>query len=389
MRCMVSFMVILSTLCVGASCDLPEATPPSPETLSADPLFTPTAPVAIELDLDDAALGELAESPRDYVPASFRVRIGDRVEALDRIGVALKGNEAGSFRGLDEKAAFKLRFDKFVDGQRLFGLKGIKLNNMVEDPSSMHETIGYALFGATGIPAPRSGYAVVKVNGVSYGLYALVERVDDVWAERFHEDTLHIYEGSLVDVLPESIEAFEIDDGDDDDTSDLEALAQVSVADDAVFFDELSGRIDAPVVAKMWVVSQFISHWDGYAGAANNYYLHSTAAGRFTMIPSGLDQALEANDYDLESGQSPFSSQGVLFSRCRTDERCAALIASVRDGVRDDVSDVDLLALFDGVAEAIAPALEQETRRPFSPDEVDAAQAATRAFLVSRPDILR
>lgn len=388
MRCIVSIMVVLSTVCVGASCDPPQANQPSSDAAFADGLFDPTAPIEIELELDDVALATLAESPREYVPAKLRVAVGDRVDELERIGVALKGNEAGSFRTLDEKAAFKLRFDEFEDAQRLFGLKGVKLNNMVEDASSMHEAVGYGLFALAGVPAPRSGYAVVNVNGVAYGLYAVVERLDDVWAKRFHGDTLHIYEGSLVDVVPEAIEALEVDEGDEDDRSDVEALAQVSVAPDDAFFDELSARTDLTLVAKMWVVSQFIAHWDGYAGAANNYYLHSTEDGRFTMIPSGLDQALETMDYDLDEGQSPFSSQGILFSRCRADAGCAAVLQRARDDLSEDLAGSDLLAQFDAISEAIAPALEEETRRPFSQAEVSEAQARARSFLDSRPDAL-
>jgi hypothetical protein len=41
----------------------------------------------------------------------------------------------GSLRTLDQKAAFKIKFDEFIEGQTFLGLKKLTLNNMVEDPS--------------------------------------------------------------------------------------------------------------------------------------------------------------------------------------------------------------------------------------------------------------
>jgi len=81
--------------------------------------------------------------------------------------VRLKGS--GSFRTLDEKAAFLLNFDHPVDGQLLDGLEKLALNNMVHATSMEREVLGYELFRAGGVPAPRAAHAVVTVNGAPYG----------------------------------------------------------------------------------------------------------------------------------------------------------------------------------------------------------------------------
>ena len=49
----------------------------------------------------------------------------------------LKGQ--ASFRPLGKKAAFKV---KFPEANRLLGLKSMTLNNMVQDASMVHETLG-------------------------------------------------------------------------------------------------------------------------------------------------------------------------------------------------------------------------------------------------------
>ena len=86
------------------------------------------------------------------------------------VTLKLKGNS--SFRDLDHKAAFKIKLAK---GQPLLGLKKLTLNNMVQDGSMVHETLAYQTFRAAGVPAPRTGYAFVRVNGEPYGVYLNLE----------------------------------------------------------------------------------------------------------------------------------------------------------------------------------------------------------------------
>ena len=45
------------------------------------------------------------------------------------------------------------------------------LNNMVQDPSMVHEALGYEVLRAAGIPAAHTGFAYVRVNRKGYGLY--------------------------------------------------------------------------------------------------------------------------------------------------------------------------------------------------------------------------
>jgi hypothetical protein len=71
----------------------------------------------------------------------------------------LKGH--GTFRPLGKKSAFKLKFAK---KDRFFWLKKLTLNNMVQDASMIHETLGYEVLRAVGVPAPRTGFAYVRVN---------------------------------------------------------------------------------------------------------------------------------------------------------------------------------------------------------------------------------
>ena len=46
------------------------------------------------------------------------------------------------------------------------------------------------------MPASRTGYAYVRVNGSDYGVYLNVETLDDVSLPRWFASTGHLYEGT-------------------------------------------------------------------------------------------------------------------------------------------------------------------------------------------------
>ena len=87
----------------------------------------------------------------------------------------------------------------------------------------VHETLGYEVLRAAGVPAPRTGLAYVRVNEQSYGLYLNLETYDDISLSRLFGTTQHLYEAEAgehgVDVTPGGAGEFEVDEGDEDDRS--------------------------------------------------------------------------------------------------------------------------------------------------------------------------
>ena len=55
-----------------------------------------------------------------------------------------------ALRPFNRKAALKLKFAK---PDRPFGLRSLTLNNMVQDPSMLHETLGYEVMRAAAVAA--------------------------------------------------------------------------------------------------------------------------------------------------------------------------------------------------------------------------------------------
>ena len=281
-------------------------------------LYDPANVAQIDLTVSDEAEQSLLADPSTYVDATFRLTVAGLVFGPKPAEVRLKGHT--SFRPFDRKAALKVKFAK---ANRPFGLKSLTLNNMVQDPSMIRETLGYEVMRAAGVAAPRTGLAYVRVNKQGYGLYLNLETYDDVMLERLFATMQHLYEADDpgVDVAPGGASTYEMEEGDEDDRSDLEALIAAANATGGDWSDGMAGVADLDEMTRMWAAEQYIGHWDGYSvrsgpNAPSNYYLHSDAAGVFTMLPSGLDQT-----FDL---QHPFpgSGDGVLVARCLADASC-------------------------------------------------------------------
>lgn len=372
---------------------------PAAEDDPAAPMLQPYAIDVIDLQLPQASVETLeAEPEENYVQATFSLAESDGTpdgigpfSEPRPIGIRLKGGN-GSFRELkDEKAAFKIKFKEF-GGSKFNGLKKLTLNNMVQDPSMLHETMTYEAFRTLGVPAPRTGFAFVYVNDHPYGVYLDVETYDDVSLPRWFASTEHLYEADApgVDVRPDSQDEFEVDEGDEVERADLEALIAAANDETGDWSEGMDGVADLDEMAQMWAVERYVGHWDGYAGVAfpadppfrpNNYYLHSGDAGLFSMLPWGTDQTWEAKmAFDEPAG-------GLLFNDCLADARCAAQYVEALRETQGAVAGLDLGTQSTCLAAKLAPwqAMEDAGRREYDEDEIADGVEEAEEFIAERP----
>jgi hypothetical protein len=368
--------LVVTGLGVSTSAAAPGADP-------AAPLFDPREVVEVEFTLSPESRAALDSDPDTYVPADLVI---DSAAGSydDTVGLRLKGST--SFRTLDGKAAFKVKFKEF-GGAKFLDLKKLTLNNMVQDPSMLRETIVYELFRELGVPAPRTGYAYVRVNGDDYGVYLNVETMDDVSLPLWFESTSHLYEGgNRVDVRSEDVDEYEVDEGDEDDRSDLQALIAAVDATGSSFSARVSGLVDLDEMVREWAVEKYSGAWDVYTTresdrGPNNYYLHSDAGGRFSMIPWGNDTALLVG--------LPFDGPGGrLFEGCRTDPQCFERFREVLGQIPGAVTQLGLVDEVAELAAMLEPWQQLDPRREHSTAEIAEAVDDLREFLELRPNDL-
>jgi len=293
-------------------------------------MFDPGVMVQVNLTIPDSSMSQIScdmGAERPYVPATFTMtyaKTGKPTKTYGPSAITLKvKGQFGSFRCLPEgqKAGLKL---KFPSGARPDGLKKFTLNNMVQDGSMVSEVLAYEVFRSLGIAAPRTGYAQVTINGTYRGIFLNVETMDSVALPRWYPTTQHLYEGSYGSWWGDTGDAFsghyEVDEGSDGVRSDLQGLLDNARNHADGWYARMHPIADLDQMTKMWAAEWFLGHWDGYSQfITNNYYLHSDASGRFTMMPWGTDQAFQWAERYNGSGDHH------LFNGCVQDPICSGM----------------------------------------------------------------
>jgi hypothetical protein len=358
-------------------------------------MYDPDAVVEIHLGgLSEAELDELEATPDEYVHGSFELTVDGvpKGPLLTDVGIRLKGGVGSSRPVKTGKSGFKVRFDEFVDDQLFFGIKRLTLNNMIQDPSMVHESITYGLFRDLGLPASRTGYAFITLNGDDYGLFLNLETLDEVSLPQWFPTTGHLYEADAAktDLVPGDATRFEVDEGDEEDISDLEAL--IAAVNDGVgdWSDDVSPFADLEQMTAHWAVERYVTHWDGYAGVdaefrPNNYYLHSDTVGIFQMMPWGTDQTWQFNmEFDEPAG-------GIMFNECLADASCKQLYLEGLTDVYCVAPGLDLPGKGAQLATTLAPYQDREDplRREATEGEIAAAVEDFEALATSRPEELQ
>jgi CotH protein len=336
--------------------------------------------VDLALAVEPAALASLSADGEAEVPARLSIR-GDAGAASLPVTLKIKG-QLGSKRSIGEKAAFKI---DVLDGRRALGFDHLTLNNMVQDPTMMHETLAYRVYAAAGVPVPETSYARVTLDGEPYGLYLLVETVDRQFLRRqFGDDSGILYEGAYGSDLNEGdAEKFDLDEGADPNRAMLKQLIHaVASKGEAVFYGE-SALVDTPSFVSMMAVAVLINDWDNYY-RSNNYRIYwNPAARRWYFIPTGLDQTFTHHEVKL------FGGTGTLFRKCLEFARCRQDYLAAVERTVDLFERLQLAAAMDHLFAAIGPAANADPKKPYDADAMASARRRMRQLIADRPAQVR
>ena len=259
------------------------------------------------------------ENEGPWMPAQLTMTVKGVTVGPLHVGWHLKG-AWGSWVNIDSKPGVKIRVDAFVKNQTIFGVKKLILNNMWQEGSAMNQQLTMRLFRAMNVAASRTGYANLRINDINYGIYTNIESLDRVSLARWYPSTKHLYKGGVpyhwADLIPEHESVFQVETGSKTNRSDLMPLLNANVAED--WWTEIQKVADLKQMTREWAVEYVMGHWDGYANNGNNYFIHSTDAGIFTMLPWGVDNTVNGPmDYHYPNKTMAY--------RCLQTPQCKAM----------------------------------------------------------------
>ena len=127
------------------------------------------------------------------------------------------------------------------------------------------------------------------MNGEYLGIYSNVESIKPPFLKgRFGDDSGALFEGSLVDFIPDSVERFEKK-NDHAKRKYVRELAEIMDRDEFTL-DELGELLDIPAFVKFWATESLIGFFDGYTNNQNNFFVYRhPATKKFHFIPWGTD----------------------------------------------------------------------------------------------------
>jgi len=298
------------------------------DAVQAEELFAQRKVLQIKIELTATNLSTLEKEPKSYVTATLTE--GDTV--YTEVALHLKGG-TGSFRPMIDRPALTLNFDKFNEGQRFHGLDKIHLNNSVQDPTWMTETICGEMFRSAGVPAARTSYARVELNGRDLGLYLLQEGMEKTFLRcYFSNPGGNLYDSGAHQDITQHLERTS-GTGPADQT-DLKALAAAANEPDlAKRLARLQPLLDLDRFISFVAVEDLTWHADGYSMRKNNYRLyHDPTTGLMVFIPHGMDQMFGDPSGPLMADWNGLVARAVLQTpegQRRYRERAAKLLDTV------------------------------------------------------------
>lgn len=235
-------------------------------------------------------------------PASVTFENENLNIGLDSVGFRLRGNTSRN----SAKKSFKLDFNEFVKGQTLAGIEKFNLKAEQNDPSLIRSKFAFDLYEKIGVPASRVCYTAVYINENYYGLYEIIEHIDERFLDyHIDDDTGNLwkclwpadlnYRGPHAsDYFPYSDDTKPYELKTNEDTYDYSELAHlidvINNTPSAQMKDSLESVLKITDFIKYLAVNVMTGSWDDYRYLRNNFYLyHDPSHGQFRFIPYDYD----------------------------------------------------------------------------------------------------
>jgi spore coat protein CotH len=357
----------------------------------------PPPPPLYSLTIDPAHLAWLYDPANlwtyETVPAIFTCE-GSSYE----VQVRFRGGTGRYHR----KKSWKIQFPSATLFQ---GQRELNLNAEFPDRSLLREVLAYDLFRRAGLPAPRTEFVRLEINGEYKGVYVQVEQIDQRFLQRIGWDANgNLYKGdygSNFDWGGDFAASYVKKTNREDSNADLvDLLRVVNFTSDAAFPAALASRMDVGRYLDWYAVQIALGN---YEWVEKNYYLyHNLKEDWWAFLPWDLDLTLGHNwgangvldrdiswDNPIDSGTvtSPkadgrwnklitrvLRDQGFRFAYCR---RLRALLG-------EEFTEAEMFPRIDALYNYIAPYAEADPLKWGSNEDFRNGPAELKTYVTNR-----
>ena len=156
------------------------------DTLYESTLFDKDGITTVNITISDENWADMLENPLEEEFHICDITVNG--ETYDSVGIRTKGMTSLSSvaRSDSDRYSFKIKADEYVSGQSFDGLDEFVLNNLYQDATYMKEYLSYEMMDHIGVDTPLYSYAAVYINGEYFGLYLMVEALEEDFLDRVY-----------------------------------------------------------------------------------------------------------------------------------------------------------------------------------------------------------
>lgn len=246
--------------------------------------------IDIKINLEENDYADMLENAEDEKYKSADITF-DGIK-IENVGFRTKGNlTLRSIVNSDsDRYSFRVKLDKYVDGQTFKGLDEFVLNNMYSDASYLREYLSYEALKNAGFNVPEYCFANIYINNELKGLYLCLEAIDDSYIEKAFSDTTgNLYKADRGSSLKyeenSNYESLELKMGKDTEKIGLKNMINILNSIENGDKKNIEEVLDVDSALKYIAFNYVFSNYDSYQGnGSNNYFLYESN-GIFHIIP--------------------------------------------------------------------------------------------------------
>lgn len=288
-----AFITIIALISVILTTNIITTVPAySTSTSYVDKLFDRV--INIDIVIDESDWEDLKQNPLNKTMYNITAIIDG--EKVSNIGIRTKGdstlNQLASNDNTD-RYSYKIDFDYYDSSTNFYGLTKLNLNCAYQDNSYMKNNLSYKLFKMMGVPYCEAGFAYITINGEEWGLYEMIEGVEESYLIKnfgIENSTGDLYKpdgtGSDLKWIDDNYSSYTgMDLKTNKDTTDNSKLIAFLNAINNTDGVDLEKYLNVDEALRYFAVNTALANMDSYQGSMkHNYYLYEID-GVFQILP--------------------------------------------------------------------------------------------------------